>query len=204
MAQTPQTRLSLIGRLHDPADSNAWHEFVQIYQPLIHRMVSRRGLQHADAAEVTQDVLGRVAAVIESWDPDPDKGSFRGWLYRMTRNLTIDFLRKNKLHQHHKASNTSFELGQIAEPTPEESAEFQREFERQLFHWAVGQIQSQFNSENWRAFWVTTVEGSSIDAAAEKLKIPKGKIYVARSRVMAKLSSIIKRRLEETSDQGAV
>jgi len=140
--------------------TNAWHEFVQIYQPLIHRMVSRRGLQHADAAEVTQDVLGRVAAVIE--------------------------------------------LEQIAEPTPEESAEFQREFERQLFHWAVGQIQSQFNSENWRAFWVTTVEGASIDAAAEKLKIPKGKIYVARSRVMAKLSSIIKRRLEETSDQGAV
>ena len=57
MNDSTETRLSLIGRLHNKDDGEAWSEFVQIYEPLIQTIVQRRGLQHADAAEVTQEVL---------------------------------------------------------------------------------------------------------------------------------------------------
>jgi RNA polymerase sigma-70 factor (ECF subfamily) len=184
--------------LHDPTDSEAWSEFVQIYQPMIQRIVQKRGLQYADAAEVTQEVLGRVAKAIDRWDPDPAKGSFRGWLYRMTRNLTIDHLRRNKSPYMKRDSDTNFDLQQIPEPQEEELREFQVEYERQLFNWAATKVQSLFKPKNWQAFWLTTIDGLTIDAAAEKLKMPKGQIYVARSRVMAKISDVIKRRMEDT------
>jgi len=196
MNNSPETRLSLIARLHDREDDNAWNEFVQLYQPLIQAIVQRRGLRYNDAADVTQDVLGRVAKSIEKWEPDPQKGSFRGWLYRVTRNLTIDHLRRN---QRHKVTeiNEEFDIEQVAEPSVEESREFRLEYEKQLFNWAASQVRSSFKEDNWQAFWESTVEGKDIGEVAKKLNVSRGTIYVARSRIMARIAAVIEKRLRE-------
>ena len=191
------TRLSLIGRLHDKGDEDAWSEFVQTYEPLIFAVASKRGLQHADAAEVSQDVLNRVANSIDRWEPNPIKGTFRGWLYRVTRNLTIDHLRRNR--RWNSASELEA-IDQIPNPTEEESQEFRKEYERQLFQWAVSKVRSSFQQDNWQAFWLTSVEGQPIVQVAEQLGITCGKVYVARSRVMNRISAVIDEKLQETSD----
>ncbi|MBI3363101.1 MAG: sigma-70 family RNA polymerase sigma factor, partial [Chloroflexi bacterium] len=56
------------------------------YQPLIFRLTRQRGLQDADAREVTQEVLVSVAGAIGHWQSDPSRGSFRGWLATIARN----------------------------------------------------------------------------------------------------------------------
>lgn len=200
MTQPPETRISLIGRLHDRADTAAWAEFVQIYQPMIQRIAQKRGLQYADAAEVTQEVLTRVSNAVDRWDPDPKKGTFRGWLYRMTRNLTIDHIRRNKSPKMKRDSDSNFDLNQLAEPSPDESQEFQVEYERQLFNWAAAQVKSLFKPANWQAFWMSTVEGKSIEEVSKTLGMQRGAIYVARSRVMAKVASVIRERLQQTCE----
>ena len=192
----PETRLSLIGRLHDKSDGGAWTEFAQTYEPLIFAVARKRGLQHADAAEVTQDVLNRVANSIDTWEPDPSKGTFRGWLYRVTRNLTIDHLRRNR--RWHAARELDA-IDQIPNPTDEESREFRMEYERQLFKWAAGEVRSSFQQDNWQAFWLTSVEGQSIGQVSKQLGITRGKVYVARSRVMNRIAKVINEKLQETS-----
>ena len=193
---SPETRLSLIGRLHDKDDGDAWTEFVQTYEPLILSVACKRGLQYADAAEVTQDVLNRVANSIEKWDPDPDKGTFRGWLYRVTRNLTIDHLRRNKRW---RSIGLPEEIEKIPNPSEDESREFRLEYERQLFKWAAGKVKPSFQGDNWQAFWLSAVEGEPIDKVSKQLGISRGKVYVARSRVMTRIASVINEKLEETS-----
>jgi hypothetical protein len=68
MEQTPTTRPSLLVRLKDPGDERAWEEFAAIYSPLIYGLGRRKGLQHADAADLVQDVLRAVASAIGRWD----------------------------------------------------------------------------------------------------------------------------------------
>jgi DNA-directed RNA polymerase specialized sigma24 family protein len=62
----PQTRLSLLVRLRDPRDAQAWGDFVELYAPLVYRQARRAGFQDADAADVTQDVFRAVAAINRS------------------------------------------------------------------------------------------------------------------------------------------
>ena len=140
----PETQLSLIVKIRDAGDEDAWSEFVQIYQPVVQRFVRRHGLQYADAVEITQEVLSRVAKSIESWDANHQKSTFRGWLYRITRNITIDFLRKKKIERQRMASSDAG-LSQVADMgNNDQSQEFDREFEKQVFYWAAEKLKPSF------------------------------------------------------------
>jgi len=66
----------LLVRVRDLTDREAWASFVQIYAPVVYRYVRRRGLQDADAADVTQEILRRVAAAMQEFRYDRQRGSF--------------------------------------------------------------------------------------------------------------------------------
>lgn len=66
----PETRPSLILRVRDPNDADAWNQFATLYRPVILRLARRKGIQAADAEELAQQVLLSVEEAIERWQPD--------------------------------------------------------------------------------------------------------------------------------------
>ncbi len=92
MAEPPLTRVTLLARIKDGRDTDAWREFVQLYGPVVYRFARNRGLQDADAADLMQDVLRSVARNANRMEYDPKRGTFRGWLYTVTRNKIYNFL----------------------------------------------------------------------------------------------------------------
>ena len=200
MESTPDTRYSLIARLRNPRDVEAWSEFASVYQPLIHRMVTERGLQYADATDVTQEVLARVAKAVEQFDASHESVTFRGWLYRMTRNLTIDFLRRQNRRQQKRVEGAAIDWNSIPDPSPGESAEFRGHYERQLFVAVAQTVQRQVKPHTWNAFWSTEIQRQTVEETARQLGLTVGSVYVARSRVIARLKNEIQKRLDETAD----
>lgn len=197
MQDSPKTRYSLIGKLHDPQNLEAWNEFASIYQPLIFRICRQKGLQHADATDVTQEVMSRVAEAIEKFDGQQKGATFRGWLYRVTRNLVVDFFRRKDNRNVAGAKTGLFEL--IAEePDHAESAVFRLEFQRQIFSFVANEVREEVKPQTWQAFWRTEVEHESVDDVAKSLNMNAGAIYVARSRVIARLRKAADKRINES------
>ncbi|MGA2059850.1 MAG: sigma-70 family RNA polymerase sigma factor [Thermoguttaceae bacterium] len=191
MDDTPMTRPSLLVRLRNLQDQQSWEEFYTIYQPLVFRMARSQGFQDAVASELTQEVFLAVASAIERWDPDPQRGSFRGWLFRIARNMMINWLAYRRRHPT-GAGNSDIRKLLAEQPDPreldvEDSAVFDREYKRQAFAWAAEQIRHEFRETTWQAFWLTSVENQPVPEAAETLKISVGAVYIARSRIMARL-----------------
>jgi RNA polymerase sigma-70 factor (ECF subfamily) len=181
------TQPSLLMRLRDPRDSQAWGQFVDRYGGLIYRFVRKRGLQDADAADLTQDVLQAVARSAGKLDYDPGKGTFRSWLFTITRHKLSDFLeRRGRQVVGSGDSDAQGRLEQVAR-TDDGQEDWALEADRQLFHWAAEQVRGGFADNTWQAFWLTAVEGQSPQAVAERLGMTPGAVYVSKSRVLARL-----------------
>jgi RNA polymerase sigma-70 factor (ECF subfamily) len=192
MRESPDTRPSLLIRLRDPKDERAWSEFLDIYTPLIHRLARQSGLQGADADDLAQEVFRAVAGAIDRWDPDPARGSFRGWLFRIARNMVINLLEARR-RQPIAAGDTEVRrlLEQQPAPGPDASALFEEEYRRGLFRWAVERVRGEFGESTWLAFWRTALEGRKPREVAESLGLTAGAVYVYRNRVVARLRRVI-------------
>lgn len=188
MEQFPDTRRSLLVRLRGPTDEAAWAEFTGIYDPLVYRLARRRGFQDADARDLCQEVLRAVARAIDRWDPDPAKGTFRGWLFRIARNLMMNYLAAQRRHPK-GTGDTQFQqlLEFQAAVNPEDSKLFDLEYKKIVFHRAAESIRHEFTESTWLAFWQTGVENEDIKLVSEQLGISAGAVYIARSRVLARL-----------------
>lgn len=197
MDEPPPTRASLILRLRDPADAGAWREFVTLYEPLVYELACRKGLQDADARDLCQEVFLAVARAVHRWDPDPARGSFRGWLSRIARNLLVNFLTRQ--HEPKGSGATSVQDLLEAQPSadPSATALFEAEYRRRVFRWAADEIRGEFTPATWQAFWLTAVGGRIPKEVASELGLTVGAVYIARSRVLARL----RQRIEELGDE---
>ncbi len=196
----PATRHTLIVKLRDPADAGAWREFVALYEPLVYRLARRKGLQDADARDLCQEVFRAVSQAIDRWDIDPTRGSFRGWLSRIARNLLVNFLTRRPYRVRGSGSTSVQELLE-AQPAgdPSATALFEAEYRRRLFRWAADEVKSEFAATTWDAFWQTAVEGRTPADVAAELSLSVGAVYIARSRVLARLRKRIGELGEEAS-----
>jgi RNA polymerase sigma factor (sigma-70 family) len=195
MSESPLTRPSLLVRLRDAHDELAWSQFVEIYAPLVYGFARKHGLQDADAADVTQDVLRSVATATKKLEYDPQRGSFRGWLFTVVRNRLRDFW-AGQARQCQASGDPAVNRHLQEVPARDEYVEWQQEYEQQLFHWAAAQVRSAFQDSTWQAFWQTAVEGKSGKEVARALGMTVAAVYLAKARVITRL----KEQLQQVHD----
>ncbi len=185
MLHAPTTRSTLLLRLHDKRDDEAWRQFVELYAPAIYGMCRGRGLQEADAADISQDVLRMVADGPLTFDPD--KGAFRSWLYGIVRNKLYDFLQKQDRLPAVPGDSGMMDLLRNAPDPADESELWERQYQRQLFSLAAEKVRAVVGDSTWQAFWKTAVDGIPAREVALQLEMSEGAVYVAKSRVVARI-----------------
>ena len=186
----PDTRISLILRLPRSADEAAWREFVELYEPLILRFARRRGLQDADAQDLVQRVFTSVAGAVDRWQPDAARGRFRAWLFRIARNHLIN---QATLRRRERPVGGSTQIRRLQSEIDERgfvSGDVEIEYRRAVFESAAARVKRLVQPATWSAFWETMVVGRACEVVAEELQMSVGAIYVARSRVVARMRAV--------------
>lgn len=196
MANAPTTRPSLLIRLRDARDDQAWTQFEELYGPLIFGFARKHGLQDADAADLRQDVLRLVAEAVQGLEYDPQSGSFRGWLFTVVRNQLCKFLGRRPRDRGAGDTVTQNLLKQQPAPEEDQAASWDEDFRQRLFHYAVDQVRGDFSDTTWQAFWQafwqTAVRGKPAKEVAAGLGLTTAAVYLAKGRVMARLKEQIR------------
>lgn len=191
MADIPPTRASLLVRLRDARDEAAWTEFVDLYVPVIYGYARRQGLQDADARDLSQEVLRAVASSIGRLDYDPARGAFRSWLFTVVRRRLANWRRAERNPARGSSVPGTERLEQCLAP-PLVEAEWESEWQRRVFDWACDQVRRGVTEATWQAFWLTAVEEQSSAQVAANLGLSTTAVYIARSRVLARLKQLVR------------
>ena len=200
MADFPETRISLILRLAHPEDVSAWQEFVDIYAPVIYGLALRKGIQPADAEDLTQETLFGIARAISRFRPDASRARFRTWLTRIARNLIADyFAGRVKRPISHTLSESWLRQAACHPECADADGEFEAETRRSLFRFAAHRIRQRVSASTWQAFEATTVHQRPADEVARELDMSLGNLYVARCRVLKLLRADVARLVREHS-----
>ena len=179
--QSPErTSVSLLDRLRQPDDAEAWSRFVRVYSPLMFFWARRAGLQETDAADLVQDVFTILVQTMPSFVYNPAQ-SFRSWL----RTILL-----NKLREHMRRPAPVLTDGRtledVAAPDPPDFLDDPQERE-QLLRRALACLASEFQPKTWNAFRQTALGGKSPEEVAKELNVTVNTVYIARSRVMHRL-----------------
>ena len=192
MTEFPETRGTLLVAVQSPENRVAWEEFVLAYRPVIYRMARRRGLQDADAQDVTQNILVRIAGAIGRYEQQPGT-RFRHWLRRIAKNAIFTAIEQRPRDAAVGGSVAQDHLLEEAEVSPQVEQEIENEYEREQFLRAAKVVRNDVHPETWQAFELTVIQGLTCEQAAESTGKSIGTVYAARSRIVKRLRAQIER-----------
>jgi RNA polymerase sigma-70 factor (ECF subfamily) len=182
------TRTSLIFRARQ-RDAAAWSELVDLYGPLISYWCRQFRIDEHSAADCVQDVFATVASSLDSFHPQREVGSFRGWLWTVTRNKLMDHFRRSQRNPVAAGGSTAFgRMQQAADKLelPDQEPSGDRQLQ-ELTSRALAQVQNEFESRTWQAFWRSVVDGISTESVAAELQMTPASVRQSRSRILRRL-----------------
>jgi RNA polymerase sigma-70 factor (ECF subfamily) len=185
------THATLLARLAEHVDEQAWSEFHERYGELIRSFTRRYGLQPADCDDVVQDVLVALTGSMESFQYDPAKGRFRSYLKTLTVRAVYQRLRRRC---------REVQIGeQEAMADGEVETQWEREWRHNHVRRAMRRIEAEFNERDRIAFTHYAVNEMPARDTAAALAVSHEHVYQIKSRILKRLSEIIQ---EQIQDEG--
>ncbi len=196
------TRPSLIFRVREWQDAASWNEFHRLYRRLVYGRARRSGLGHSDAEDVAQDVFKRVAETIRDFDLDPNRGSFRGWLMKLTHwRIADQFERRQKIPPQSPGRGAETMSGtgtmeRVPSP-PDDEDEWDREWQVHLLAAAGERVARQVKPRHYQVFELYMKQNWPVLRVSKELGINPASVYVIGHR----LTKLLKAEVEKLQKQ---
>lgn len=191
------TRPSLLFRVRESNDSASWEEFHRLYRRLIYGRARRAGLSHADAEDVAQDVFKRVAETIRGFDTNPERGSFRGWLMKLTHWRIADKFKSR--HEFpppasgmYDAASTDALVENVPAPAAEQD-EWDREWEQHLLAAATERIARHVKPLHFQVFDLYVLQDWPLLRVTKELRVSPASVYVISHRLKQRLKAEVQK-----------
>ncbi|MCM8529702.1 MAG: sigma-70 family RNA polymerase sigma factor [Lentisphaeraceae bacterium] len=181
------TRQTLLLRVKDRANEEAWTEFESYYRRYLYSILRRMNISPIDSEDISQQVLVKMWEKLPEFDIETRHSKFRSWLATVVRNQAINHLKKNKRHEHQELSDllpnsSQTELEQLID----------KEWRRSILKQAWHMIKEEFEEKTIRAFELSS-SGLSTAEVATKLGITESSVYSFKSRVKDRLKNEVRR-----------
>lgn len=175
----PADEAQLIHRARN-GDQNAFSQLLERFEKPVYHQALRMVGHAEDAADLTQEVFLKVWQGLPGFQGD---SSFSTWLYRLTSNACIDFLRREKRRR--GTLSLDDEERELAAQLPDPAPTPQRALEQQELRQALEAGLAQLSDEHRQVLVLRELNGLSYDEIAQVLSLSPGtvKSRIARARL---------------------
>lgn len=181
------TRTSLLVRVRDVADASAWQEFASIYQPILARFARARGLSATDVDDTVQHCMTVLVQHLRTFEYDPKRGRFRGWLRTVVNNHVRKLWRDRREEQ--PGSSAFSGLKDTAE-TPDD--EFDRIWMQEHLHHCLERIRGEVPAERYEAFRTHVILEATVEDTCQRFGLTPDQLYKLKWKMTRRLSEVMR------------
>jgi RNA polymerase sigma-70 factor (ECF subfamily) len=181
-----ETRQSLLIRAQT-GETGAWTDLMNLYRPLILGWLNRQGVPARDLDDLSQEVLLGVVKNLAGFQHSGHRGAFRAWLRTIVCSRTTDYWRALDAATPAGGSGAAAAMREIADPESELNRQWDEEHDRYVLHCLLDLVNEEFEPVTLQAFRRLAVDGVSGAEAAQELGLSVAAVYVAKSRVLARI-----------------
>ena len=176
------TRISLLLRVKDHADTAAWREFVDLYRPLIIRYARARGVPADDAEDLAQDCLAELARKLPEFEYDRRRGGFKRWL-----RVFVDFRARNHFRKRRDAIARTGDLRRPQSREDDPAEVWGRLWLQQHLRFCLERIRPDFEQQTYEAFERYVIDEWPVERVCKSLHMNANQVYIAKSRISGRL-----------------
>lgn len=175
------TSTSLLVRLRDERDHDAWSEFVDLYAPMLLRWCRARGLSDQDAADCIQEILTTLVRRMKDFEYDPTR-SFRAWLKTIATSRLSDYFSRQRRIAVAEASASRRHLADDEVDVFDE-----QEYRAYVIGRSLKMIEADFDDKTCNMFRELMLNQRKAEDVAKQFAVSRNAVYVAKSRVLRRL-----------------
>ena len=179
-ATNDETRPSLLLRVRNSDDEEAWSEFYELYAPLLYRFARAKGLNHNDAEEIRSQCCEAIVRQIPTFEYSKQKGGFKNWLRTLVSRRVIDRLRKRREQQLESA-----DLRRLPDNDDSPDEVWERQWREQHLRYCVQSLRDSVTEDTWETFRLLVEEGLPVTEVCDRLNASPNQVYKARARMLA-------------------
>ena len=182
------TRQTLLHRVRDPSDREAWEQFFELYSPLLEGYARAHGLGKDDAEEVRDQCLEVLAKKLPTFEYERARGSFSSWLHRIAHGKVIDLERARKVR-----ARESVELSTLADEGHSLERHWDAQWRAEHLRYALGKVQSDEEPERFRVFELLLVDELDVAEVCARTGLKATQVYKIKAAVLAKVRAVLER-----------
>jgi RNA polymerase sigma factor (sigma-70 family) len=176
-----RTSGTLLRRLRNPEDQQAWVEFDARYAPMIggwcHRWFPR------ETEGMVQEVMLLLVKRLRTFEYEPGKGRFRGYLKTVTQNLMADLKEKEQVRWALDGDG----LVEEVEASQDLWERLAAEYDLELLAKAKDNVRGRVEPRTWRAYIETAEQLRKGAEVARELGMKLGAVHQAKYHVLTLL-----------------
>jgi RNA polymerase sigma-70 factor (ECF subfamily) len=182
------TRRTLLHRVRDPGDREAWEEFFELYAPLLEGYARAHGLARDDAEEVRDQCLEVLTRKLGDFEYRRERGSFSAWLHRIAHAKVIDLVRARNVR-----ARESVELAALAAGDSDPDQRWERQWRAEHLRYALERVQRDEPAERFRVFEMLLVDELPVREVCARTDLRPTQVYKIKAALLKRVRDVLER-----------
>jgi RNA polymerase sigma-70 factor (ECF subfamily) len=192
------TRQSLLLRLRNWDDQESWRDFFNTYWKLIYGVAIKSGLSDAAAQDVVQDTIVSLATSLRDGRYDSANGSFKNWLFTVTRRRIADHFRRAQARPASAALAEDSSLTPLVNRIPDPASinwesVWDEEWEKNLMDAALANVKRRVKPLQYQLFDCLVFKNWPVSEIKQKLRVSMHQVYFAKAKISRMIEKEITR-----------
>lgn len=193
MKSTLRTRVTLIQRVQQQNNEEAWQEFVHFYRPFIFHITKQMNVQIDDINDLIQEILLKLWKSLPNYEKQTAR--FRTWLTTVIKSCAYNFFNKSRRQNSHNENELHPLLQQSVSKSDLELV-IEKEWKLYLSELVMEKLKRVFKGNAITVFEMS-LQGKNSDEIANELNLTTQSIYTLKNRVKSHFIAEMQRLIEE-------